>query len=140
MIIRKYNQEVSRKASRKWRAKNVERNRAYCKQWKEENPEARKIHDKQYKETHPEKKKVDRHARRTREKNAEGSFTLEEWEQLKMQFGYKCAYCGKTKELTVDHKIPLARGGTNYISNIQPLCMLCNQKKGTSILASGDVS
>lgn len=45
---------------------------------------------------------------------------------------YQCKSCGKTKldtQLTIDHIIPLARGGQNDISNLQTLCLLCNQQK-----------
>ncbi|MBV6624705.1 MAG: HNH endonuclease [Rivularia sp. (in: Bacteria)] len=45
---------------------------------------------------------------------------------------YQCQSCGKQKEeasLTIDHIIPLARGGSNDISNLQILCFTCNRKK-----------
>ncbi|MGB3514212.1 MAG: HNH endonuclease [Microcoleaceae cyanobacterium] len=45
---------------------------------------------------------------------------------------YHCKSCGQTgneTELTIDHIIPLATGGTNDISNLQTLCRCCNQKK-----------
>ncbi|HAZ43270.1 MAG TPA: HNH endonuclease [Cyanobacteria bacterium UBA11369] len=45
---------------------------------------------------------------------------------------YQCKSCGKTQqetELTVDHIIALARGGSNDISNLQTLCRSCNQQK-----------
>jgi 5-methylcytosine-specific restriction endonuclease McrA len=45
---------------------------------------------------------------------------------------YQCQSCGKTEEetkLNIDHIIPLAKGGSNDISNLQTLCSLCNQKK-----------
>jgi 5-methylcytosine-specific restriction endonuclease McrA len=61
----------------------------------------------------------------------EGSFTGEEWLELCARHGNKCLCCGKKNvKLTVDHVIPLSKGGTNYISNIQPLCGNCNSKKG----------
>ncbi len=44
----------------------------------------------------------------------------------------KCHYCGKTfkpAELTLDHVIPLARGGRSVKSNCVPCCKDCNSRK-----------
>ncbi|WP_138502895.1 HNH endonuclease [Nostoc sp. PA-18-2419] len=49
---------------------------------------------------------------------------------------YQCQSCGKTTletKLTIDHIIPLACGGQNDISNLQTLCLICNQQKTDSI-------
>ena len=37
-------------------------------------------------------------------------------------------------KLTRDHVIPLTKKGTNFITNIQPLCRSCNSSKGNRIL------
>jgi 5-methylcytosine-specific restriction endonuclease McrA len=74
---------------------------------------------------------------RARKKRAKGSFTIDEWELLKKQYGYTCPSCGKSEpeiKLTIDHIIPLIRGGSNYIENIQPLCEKCNCKKYIKII------
>lgn len=74
--------------------------------------------------------------RRARVKNAEGSHTAGEWELLKIQYGFRCVKCKKQEpeiKLTRDHIIPLARGGSNYIENIQPLCGKCNCEKGAKM-------
>ena len=47
---------------------------------------------------------------------------------------YRCAVCGSTMDpgirgLQADHKKPLNRGGTNDLSNWQPLCNECNVAK-----------
>lgn len=42
----------------------------------------------------------------------------------------KCAYCGATEYLTVDHIVPLSDYGTNARTNLQCLCNDCNQAKG----------
>ena len=39
-----------------------------------------------------------------------------------------CAYCDKPAD-TVDHVVPLVRGGTNYEGNLVPACRRCNSSK-----------
>ena len=53
------------------------------------------------------------------------------WWRSKTASG-KCYYCGeifKPSELTMDHKIPISRGGTSEKINIVPACKECNNKK-----------
>lgn len=75
--------------------------------------------------------------RRYLKKNAEGFHTFREWELLKKRYDYMCFYC-KRKEpeikLTEDHIVPLSKGGSNNIENIQPLCGRCNSRKHTKII------
>ena len=70
-----------------------------------------------------------------------GTHTYGEWELLKKQYNYTCPCCGlsepfnqKSKYLTEDHIIPLSKGGSDLIENIQPLCLSCNVKKHTLII------
>jgi 5-methylcytosine-specific restriction endonuclease McrA len=47
--------------------------------------------------------------------------------------GYKCAYCGqqhKAEDLTFDHVVPAAAGGTRSWTNIVSACYPCNRRKG----------
>lgn len=67
-----------------------------------------------------------------RKLNAEGYHTRGEWELLKKQYGFKCPACQRKEpeiELTEDHIIPLFKGGSDWIENIQPLCRGCNSTK-----------
>lgn len=44
--------------------------------------------------------------------------------------GWECVHCGSHRDLTVDHVIPVALGGTNDMDNLQTLCRPCNSSKG----------
>lgn len=53
------------------------------------------------------------------------------WWQRKTASGI-CYYCGEKmshQELTMDHLIPLARGGRSTKDNLVPCCKSCNSKK-----------
>ena len=41
-----------------------------------------------------------------------------------------CQNCGSTKNLTIDHIIPVLFGGKDNEENLQCLCFKCNRKKG----------
>ena len=47
---------------------------------------------------------------------------------------YRCVSCGTHKELTVDHKLPLSKGGDDALSNLQTLCRTCNTSKGVKTM------
>ena len=96
--------ENSRAASRRWKKNNRERANEYNKRWAKANPEA-------------------------------GRRTLRRWlqatpEGLIEHYGHRCLCCNRDDvKLTADHVIPVSKGGTSNIDNIQPLCKSCNSKK-----------
>ncbi len=44
-------------------------------------------------------------------------------------FELKCAYCGSTKNLGVDHFVPHRAGGSSYPFNLVLSCASCNNEK-----------
>lgn len=84
-----------------------------------------------------EYKKHYERVRRHRLRGTTGSFSFVDWREMKEQYNFTCPCC-KRKEpdivLTIDHITPIARGGSNSIENIQPLCFDCNNKKQTKII------
>lgn len=56
------------------------------------------------------------------------------WKNLRAQG--KCHYCGKSVppgELTMDHIVPISRGGRSIPSNIVPCCKECNTHKRSQL-------
>jgi 5-methylcytosine-specific restriction endonuclease McrA len=77
--------------------------------------------------------RVETNRHRAKILGAPGDFTVIEWVMLVALYGCRCLCCGKwggANDLQIDHVVPLERGGSNSIENIQPLCEKCNKAKG----------
>jgi 5-methylcytosine-specific restriction endonuclease McrA len=111
--------EIFRKSMRKHRSKHLaeyrEKSRAYQK-------------------AHPEYFRRKVQERKAKILSVGGSYTEEEWHALCKRFGNICLCCKKKKPLTIDHVVPICKGGSNTIDNIQPLCLECNQRKHNRII------
>lgn len=74
--------------------------------------------------------------RNMRERSAPG-LTYLEVRDLRIKWqreGRVCQYCQNSFD-TIDHVIPLTRGGDNMLNNLVPCCRSCNSSKGTKTLA-----
>jgi len=73
--------------------------------------------------------------RRARKAGNGGCYTAQEWRDLCDRYGNKCLACGAAGvKLSVDHVIPISKGGSNSNDNLQPLCISCNSSKGTKTI------
>lgn len=139
---KKANNELQKKWKKKQRAENTEyaQNQRRLKAIANKTPRGRELARASSKRN-IEKKLAANRKRAFAKKNIIGSHTLAEWKNLKKSCGYRCVYCGVTEselalkfskqfsKLTRDHIIPLSMGGSDYIVNIQPLCISCNAQK-----------
>lgn len=134
------------KRDKEWRKKTPEKQReyrrrlkpymaAYLRQYAATHPETIKKHRRKYRATHIDQCRLYKRlymARRRRQLVVEGKVTVQQWRQILMFYGRACAYCNKPESdapLTIDHYIPLAKGGKNIWQNVWPLCLDCNMKK-----------
>lgn len=61
-------------------------------------------------------------------------FTGADWKRCVDRLGGRCFYCGEIGPMTMDHVVPVVRGGTHGAGNIVPACMSCNcHKQGRTV-------
>lgn len=116
-LERASNPEKYKERKRLANAKNPEPARARTKKWREENPEKYRHHQR---------------ARRAAKLGADGAHSADDVESLfHLQKG-KCHWCKKRLTMdtkTVDHIIPLSKGGSDNPSNLCIACRDCNSSK-----------
>lgn len=109
-----------------WAEKRREHNRAMVardraaeiakvRAWRKENPLAKQAID---------------NTRRARLFAVPNDLTASEWSGILSEFEGRCAYCGTDGTMTMDHVIPLVRGGHHIAGNVVPACRSCNSAKG----------
>jgi len=148
---KKENHELVAEWSRRERRRRPEVARAATKKYADEHPEKAKERSRAYylrnrddvneraakwRKEHPEEYRLISKRMQSKRRawilGGGGEFTSAEFIQLCDEWGWTCAYCGReltNKTVTVDHKIPLSRGGRNDIQNIAPACLSCNSSK-----------
>lgn len=103
---------------------------AYSTKWCQDNRERRRLYSSAWNRNHPDTVQVGVRNRRARLANIEGKITKNEWIALKNKYNNTCLKCKRTDvKLTLDHVIPVSKGGSNTIENAQPLCLSCNSSK-----------
>ena len=97
-----------------------------------ENPEGRRVIRAASQRRHLARHAFNQARRRALEGATSATLTFQQWVEKLDLFAWCCAYCGRADLLlTIDHKVPLSRGGKHVIGNVVPACGPCNSSKGT---------
>jgi 5-methylcytosine-specific restriction endonuclease McrA len=105
-------------------------------EWAKKHPEKNRAIKSKYKKAHPERVRISYRNRKAFLLNVPGKgWNAFEEKQLIEDYGHRCAYCGELlKKVTMDHIIPISRGGNHEIDNAVPACGYCNSSKGNKPL------
>lgn len=126
-----------REVSRAWKSQNMQRVLERQRERRAANPEREREQRRAYYILEPERHRAKSHRRRTRELQAEGSFTAEDIQRQYAAQKGRCYYaaCGHSKlvKYEIDHIIPLSRGGTNWPDNLVLTCPSCNKTKNARL-------
>ena len=131
------NPERGRQACRDYHHRNKDAMIARMRAWREKNRDLMNEIARTYRKSNLPKIRLLNAKRRARLSGATGNISLKEWEALKSFYANCCLSCGNHEShepMTMDHVIPISKGGSHTISNIQPLCRSCNSYKGLATI------
>jgi 5-methylcytosine-specific restriction endonuclease McrA len=129
------NPEKHAEAKRTWNAANPEKVKAHRSLSQKRNRTAANERVRQFYRRNPAKRLENVHARRARILGNGGRYTPADIEAIRLaqtdkRGRVRCWYCGTPmQKWHIDHKTPLARGGSNGPENLCLACVDCNLKK-----------
>jgi hypothetical protein len=131
---REENREAFLAMLSRWYAANKDHVAAYNRDKYEANRGEMVERTRKWREANPEAVAAMCRLRRARRFAAGGTHTTEDIDRLLIEQDHKCANPHCLIDLTavkkeLDHKQPLARGGSDGIDNLQWLCAPCNRRK-----------
>jgi uncharacterized protein YdaU (DUF1376 family) len=116
-----------------WHQKRADEELSKAKRMTEAKAEAGSLGGKA-KWSHPADRNAEHAATRSQrlaEARSKGTHTPEEWAALVEVFSGKCVRCGTAPDKPFkDHILPIYKGGSDALENLQPLCPSCNSAKG----------
>jgi len=119
-------------ARKKYYENNTEKELQRKKNWRENNKDFLKEYQQKYQSNNMHRWIEYTNRRRTMALN-NGVFYISKNELLKI-YNSPCIYCGSLLNITLDHVIPISRGGTHGIGNIAAACKNCNLSKSSKTI------
>lgn len=140
---RRANLDKVRERNRHWERNNLDKARQAKRRYSVQNPEKVREKNRRYRAAHPDKAATNLRNYKARKCAAQGTHTATDIEAQYQLQERRCKYCHCTmtdtpnlpNSRTVDHVIPLSRGGRNDLSNLVIACQHCNFSKGDKLLS-----
>jgi len=99
--------------------------------WRKANPERSREIARAWRKAHIASHRASGRACAAKRRRAPGHFTRVDIAALYRQQEGRCYYCGVTLDAyEIEHKTPIARGGTHWPANLAVACVPCNRSKG----------
>lgn len=125
----KNNLDKVREYQRNYQQENADRIREHQRNYQQENADTIREQKRNYRQTSAGKNSLIRGSQKRRAlKNKCHSLSYKPEDILNL-FNSECAYCSSKENLTLDHFIPLSKGGSNVQGNLLPACKSCNSSK-----------
>lgn len=123
--------EKHRARARAERATNPEYLKTYNSIYYREHAQEATENARKWRNANPEKRRAISSRHKAAKRNADGRFTDADIHAMLNEQEGRCVYCRRDISdcYTVDHVIPLSRGGSNWPQNLQLLCASCNSSK-----------
>ena len=129
------NKDARHKTAKEYRDKNKEKISIINKKYHKENPEVQRRATSKWCKNHRDAANLYNHNRRVKMYNSGGDgISIKQREELMSSYLNRCAYCGKTGKLEIDHIVPISNGGEHSINNAVPACRHCNSVKNNRSL------
>jgi hypothetical protein len=135
------NREEEQKRSRRRYEANREAARERNRRWREANREVKRERDRRWNEANPDKRRAHKHTRRARKRDAFVEVVVPR--EVYERDNWTCHICDlrinkatsnvwpRPTSPTIDHVIPLAKGGEHSYANCKAAHLRCNTRKGT---------
>ncbi len=119
------NKEQTLERIRRWIERNPERRREIAREWNSRNKHLRPKRDRSGDLSLKIRRKI---------LKAQPKISPVTLKRIFESTNGKCSYCGIAAKLTLDHMIPLSKGGLHNAKNLSPVCQPCNSSKRNKTL------